>query len=111
MLGHHSSPKVSGGTGIIFSESDAIVNKTVSESGLRSGIVPIYSDDDDVSFSVGLNCGLERLGGSSDSPVAALSALSLLADKVLINVNQSLILKNGFGSEAHACHVSREDKR
>lgn len=114
MGGHFTCPKVGGRTAVILSESDVVVDQIVSEAGSGHGVVPVDGDDDDVGFGVGLDGGLERLSGVASvhikRVVAALSALSLLANCVLIDVNQSLVLENGFRGKAHAGHVSSEDK-
>jgi len=111
MLSRYTSPEVSGGTAIIPRESNVVADQIVSESCGGSGIVPIYSDYDNVGLGAGKDCALEGLSGSSVGVVTALSAASLLAICVLVNFNQSLISENRFRGWRHACHVLGEDKR
>ena len=111
MRGGLSCPKVGGGTAVVLGEGNVIVNQIVSIARGGSSIIPINSHDDDVCLGVGLNGGLEGLSGARIRVVAALSARSLLANLVLIHVNQRLVLENCFGSEAHVSHVRGEEKR
>ena len=111
MLSRHTSPKVSGATAVILRESNVVADQIVSESCGGSGIIPIYSDDDNVGLGAGKDCALEGLSGARVSVVTALSTLSLLAIYVLININQPLIFENHFRCRRHVCHVLSEDKR
>ena len=111
MVGRLSCPKVSGGTAVVLSESNAVGNEIVSESVGGGGIVPVYGDYDNVGLGGSKDCALESLRGSGISVGTALSALSLLALCVLININQSLVSENSFRGWWHACHVLSEDKR
>ena len=79
MVDRLSCPKVSGGTAIIWGESNLVGNKIVRVSVGRGSIIPVYGDNDDVGLGDSKDCALESLSGSGISVVAALSALSLLA--------------------------------
>jgi len=111
MVSRFTSPKVSSGTAIILRESNVVGDQIVSESCGGSGIVPIYSDYDNVGLGAGKDCALEGLSGSSVGVATALSTVSLLAICVLVNFNQCLIFENRFRGWRHGCHVLSEDKR
>jgi hypothetical protein len=111
MLSRYTSPKVSGGTAIILRESNVVGDQIVSESCGGGGIIPIYCDYDNVGLGAGKDCALERLSGARVSVVTALSAFSLLAICVLVNINQCLISENRFRGWRHVRHVLSEDKR
>ena len=111
MRSRNTDPKISSGTAIILCKSDVVVDEIVSVACLWISIVPVNSDDDNVGFSIGLNCALERLDGTSVRVLAADGALSLSSDLVLVNFDKQFILENIFREETHASHVSSEDKR
>ena len=96
MRSRNTGPKISSGTAIILSESNVVVDEIVSVACLWISIVPVNSDDDNVSFRSGLNCALERLDGTSVRVIAADGALGLSTNLVLVYFDKHFILENTF---------------